>query len=280
MLNMFLFKNQIKEPELEKDVLIKRISGNVGSLIFNRPDRGNSLTPELLADLHLTLKKWAEADLVRCVVITGNSEKAFSSGYDISAIPTELSPEAAELLKTTNPLTLALDSVKNFPFPVIAMINGYCFGAGLNLAICCDMRIGADHIKAGMPPAKLGLVYHPEGLSQFIEVAGMSKTREIFFTGRTYQGRETKEMGLVDHLVHADKLSETVYAIADEVSKNAPLSLKGTKRILNMIGKHSLMASEYINEAQALISEAFNSDDLKEGQAAFTEKRQPAFKGR
>ena len=261
-------------------MLIKEIAGQVGTLKLNRPDRGNALTPELLADLHLILTRWAENESVRCVVITGNSEKAFSSGYDISAIPTELSPEAAELLKTNNPLTLALDSVKNFPFPVIAMINGYCFGAALNLAVCCDVRIGADHIKAGMPPAKLGLVYHPEGLSQFIEVAGMAKTREIFFTGRTYRGREVKDMGLVDHLVPAAKLSETVYAMADEISKNAPLSLKGTKKILNMIGKYSLIGSEYVKDAQELIAEAFNSDDLKIGQAAFIEKRNPVFTGK
>ncbi|RJP90903.1 MAG: enoyl-CoA hydratase [Desulfobacteraceae bacterium] len=265
---------------MEKEVLIKEISGHVGTLKLNRPDRGNSLTLSMLAELHLVLTEWAENDSVRCVVITGNSEKAFSSGYDISAIPTELSPEAAELLKTGNPLTLALDTVKNFPFPVIAMMNGYCFGAALNLAVCCDIRIGADHIKAGMPPAKLGIVYHPEGLSQFIEVVGMAKTREIFFTGRTYQGKEVQEMGLVDHLVPADSLSETVYAMADEISKNAPLSLKGTKKILNMIGKYFLIGSEYLSDAQKLITEAFNSDDLKIGRAAFIEKRNPVFTGK
>ena len=238
------------------------------------------MSPDLLVDLHLTLKNWAEEDTVRVVVITGNSEKAFSSGYDILSIPTELSPEAAELLKTNNPLELALDSIKKFPFPVIAMINGYCFGAGLNLAMCCDIRIGADHIKAGMPPVKLGLVYHPEGLSQFIEVIGMAKSREIFLTGHTYTGCEVKEMGLVDHLVPADKLSETVYTMADEISKNAPLALKGTKKILNMIGKYALIGPEFMNDAHGLISEAFNSDDLKEGQTAFIEKRNPVFTGK
>ncbi len=261
-------------------MLIKEISGNVGTLKFNRPERGNSLTPSLLAELHFTLQKWAEKDSVRVVVITGNSEKAFSAGYDIPAIPTEISPDAVEFLKEDNPLERALDSVKNFPFPVIAMINGYCFGAGLNLAMCCDIRIGADHIKVGMPLAKLGLVYHPEGLSQFIEVIGMARTREIFFTGRTYLGKEVKDMGLVDHLVPAKKLSEIVYALANEISKNAPLALKGTKTILNMIGKYSLIGSEYFNEAQALVVEAFNSNDLKEGQTAFIEKRNPVFTGK
>ena len=250
------------------------------SLKLNRPERRNALSPDLLVQMHLTLQKWAENDAVRVVVITGNSEKAFSSGYDIPAIPTEVSPEATEFLNGKNPLELAFDSVKNFPFPVIAMINGYCFGAGLNLAMCCDLRIGADHIKAGMPPVKLGLVYHPEGLSQFIEVIGMARTREIFFTGRTYKGSELKDMGLVDHLVPADKLSETVYGMAEEISKNAPLALKGTKKIINMIGKYSLIGSEYLNDAQALVVGAFNSDDLKEGQAAFIEKRNPVFTGK
>ncbi len=160
------------------------------------------------------------------------------------------------------------------------MINGYCFGAGLNLAMCCDIRIGADHIKAGMPPSKLGLVYHPEGLRQFIEVLGMSKTREIFFTAHTYQGLEVQSMGLADHLVPMADLSKTVYRMAEEISKNAPLSLKGMKKIMNMIGKHPDLDSEEMAKAETLIMEAFNSADLKEGQTAFIEKRKPVFTGK
>jgi enoyl-CoA hydratase len=146
--------------------------------------------------------------------------------------------------------------------------------------MCCDVRIGADHIKAGMPPVKLGLVYHPEGLSQFIEVIGMARTREIFLTGHTYSGADVKAMGLADHLVPSGKLSETVYAMADEISQNAPLALKGTKKILNMIGKYSLIGQQYLNDAETLVHESFNSEDLREGQAAFIEKRHPVFKGK
>ena len=269
-----------KETGMENGILIKKVEHRVGTLKLNRPERRNALSPALLAELHLALKKWAEEDTVRVVVITSNSDKAFSAGFDILNIPTEVTPENAEVLKANNPLELALNSVKNFPFPVIAMINGYCFGAGLNLTMCCDIRIGADHIKVGMPPVKLGLVYHPEGLNQFIEVIGMAKTREVFLTGHTYSGKEIKDMGLVNYLVPAAKLAETVYAMAEEIAKNAPLSLKGTKKILNMIGKNFLINPEDINAAEVLIGEAFNSDDLKEGQTAFFEKRDPVFTGK
>ncbi|MFO7557216.1 MAG: enoyl-CoA hydratase-related protein [Desulfobacterales bacterium] len=265
---------------MEEPELIKEITETIGTLKLNRPERGNSLSISLLVELYLTLKKWEEEDSVRAVVITGNSDKAFSAGYDIASIPTDVTPEVAEFLKTNNPLERALDSVKSFPFPVIAMINGYCFGAGLNLAMCCDIRIGADHIKAGMPPSKLGLVYHPEGLRQFVEVLGMSKTREIFFTAHTYQGLEVQSMGLVDHLVPIADLSKTAYRMAEEISKNAPLSLKGMKKIMNMIGKHPVLDSEEMMKAETLITEAFNSADLKEGQTAFIEKRKPVFTGK
>jgi len=260
--------------------LIAEIDNRIGTLKLNRPERRNALSISLLMELYLTLKKWAEEDVVRVAVITGNSDKSFCAGYDITEIPTGLTPEAAEILKTNNPLELALDSVKNFPFPVIAMINGYCFGARANLDMCWDIRIGADHNKVGMPPAKLGLVYHPDGLRQFIEVVGMARAREIFFTGKTYQGSEVRDMGLVDHLVPISDLPETVYRMAGEIAGNAPLSLKGTKTIMNMIGKHNLLDSGDLQKAQTLIAEAFNSDDLKEGQTAFLEKRKPVFKGK
>jgi enoyl-CoA hydratase len=269
-----------KESDMCSTELIKEVNQSVGTLKFNRPEKGNSLSPALLIELHLTLQKWKMENTVRVVVITGNSDKAFSSGHDITAIPTEMTPAAAEILKTSNPLELALESVKNFPCPVIAMINGYCFGAGLNLAMCCDIRIGADHIKAGMPPAKLGLVYHPEGLIQFIEVIGIARTRELFLTAHTYQGNQILEMGLVDHLVPLPELSETVYRMADEIAGNAPLSVRGMKKIINMIAKSFSLRSEYHITADTLLAEAFNSQDLKEGQTAFIEKRKPVFAGK
>lgn len=264
----------------ETEVLKREIRGNVGTLIFNRPERKNALSPEMLVKLHLTLKEWAEKGTLRAVVITGGEGKAFSSGYDILSIPTRVTEEEKELLKQSNPVELALNTVKQFPYPTIAMVNGYVFGAGLNLCMCCDIRIAADDIKAGMPPAKLGLVYHPEGLKQFVDVLGMARTREIFFTGRTYEGSQLLEMGLADHLVPRSELAAVTYRLAEEIAVNAPLSLKGTKRILNMLSSSLRLSEENLQEAEQLMTDAFNSQDLKEGQTAFLEKRRPKFMGR
>lgn len=265
--------------EKEEELIIEQ-QGSVGTLTIHRPERGNALSPNLLVDLHLALQQWAEQEDVRAVVVTGAGNKAFSGGYDIRAIPTDATPETNELIKKHNPLELALSSLRDFPFPTLAMMNGYAFGGGLNLAICCDIRIGEEDIKAGMPPAKLGVVYPPRGLRQFVEVLGMARTREVFFSGRTYRGAEVKEMGLVDHLVSRSELKSFTYGLAKEISENAPLSLKGIKRILNMLGESMVLSEANLKEAEGLVAGGFESLDLKEGQAAFLEKRKPRFIGK
>lgn len=262
------------------DVLLSDVQGQIGTLMVNRPEKRNALSPELLAKMHMLLQQWAREDTVRVVVITGGSGKAFSAGYDISAIPTEINPELMEMFKHNNPLKLAMDSMASFPYPTIAMLNGYAYGAGLNLAICCDMRIAADDISVAMPPAKLGLVYHPEGIQQFINVVGMARTREIFLTGRTMRGLELIDMGLVNRLVPASQLHATTYALAQEIAANAPLSLKGTKRIIDMFRQEGVLSESQFREAEVLINTAFTSHDLAEGQMAFFEKRKPVFLGR
>ena len=264
----------------EKIELIIERQGSVGTLTINRPERGNALSPNLLVELHLALQQWAVEGDVHAVVVTGAGGKAFSSGYDIQAIPTDATPETNELMKKHNPLELALSGLWNFPYPTIAMLNGYAFGGGLNLAISCDIRVGADDIKAGMPPAKLGVVYPAKGLKQFVEVLGMARTREVFFSGRTYKGAEVRDMGLVDRLVNRTELQRVTYDLAREISENAPLSLKGIKKILNMLAEGPTMSGENRKEAERLVAEAFDSDDLKEGQAAFLEKRKPLFVGK
>jgi enoyl-CoA hydratase/carnithine racemase len=213
-------------------------------------------------------------------VITGSGEKAFCSGFDVRSIPTEVTAENAIALRNRNPLEQMLNIVKNYPYPTIAMLNGHAMGAGFNMAMCCDIRIAADDVRMSIPPAKLGLVYHPEGIKQVVEALGMPHAREVFFTGRLYSAEDVREMGLVHHSVPKSKLSSITYELAEEIAANAPLSLKGIKRILNMFGNSMALSEENMKEAAALIAQAFNSADLKEGQLAFIQKRKPDFKGR
>lgn len=264
---------------MEKDELLIKKNGPIATLTLNRPAQRNTLTPKLLAGIHFALKKWAVSDAIRAVVVTGGSGATFSAGYDISAISMDADPESRRLLKKDNPFDLALSSIRNFPYPVIAMLNGHAFGGGLNLAIACDIRIGADDIKAGMPPARLGLVYPPAGLQQFVEVLGMARTREVFLTGKTYSGLAVKSMGLVDHLVPREVLAHKTYALAAEVAGNAPLAIKGIKKLLNMLGDRMTLDAAVLGKAEKLVATALNSEDLKEGRRAFMDKRKPAFKG-
>ncbi len=263
----------------ERDLLTLQ-RDHIGVVTFNRPDRHNALSPAMLIQLHETLGQWASDGQVRTVVITGAGGKAFSSGYDITAIPTDASEETSRQLRESNPLELGLSSVKQFPYPTIAMLNGHCFGAALNLALCCDLRIGAEDIAAGMPPAKLGIVYPHSGIAQFASVLGMSRARQLFFTGRVYRAAEVLEMGLVDRLVPRGELEGSTFTLAEEISGNAPLALRGIKRILNLIESGTPLSDESDREAQTLVAEAMKSDDAREGQKAFIEKRRPHFTGR
>ncbi len=265
---------------MPNDTLLMERKENVCTLIFNRPEKRNALSPDMLIELYQVLEELSGDDAIRCVVIRGTGEKVFSAGYDIGALPTKVTPELQEQLQRQNPLELATEAVLNYPYPVIAMLNGYALGAGCELAICCDIRVGAKGIRMGMPPAKLGIVYNPKGILRFIQVIGVSKTKELFLTGRSYEGFRLKEMGLVDYLVPRGELESFTYELAGEIAGNAPLALKGTKRIINMWMSTMRLSDEQQREAQQLMTEAFNSEDLKEGQRAFLEKRKPRFQGR
>ncbi len=265
---------------MAQDVLLVDVKDHVGTLTFNRPEKRNALSPEILFQFHLILEEWAKGVDVRCVVITGGQAKAFSSGFDITAIPTEASPEMEELIKKHNPIELAFNTLKSFPYPTIAAWNGYCFGAALNLSVCCDMRVAVDDTKFGMPPAKLGLVYHPDGLQQFLDALGMSVTRELFMTAGTYTSVQAKEMGIVSHLYSRETFFKEVRALAQGIAGNAPISLRNTKAILNMMEGATGLTSEQNAEAERLQAQGFGSEDLKEGQMAFIEKRKPVFKGK
>jgi len=257
-----------------------RTKNNICTLTLNRPEKKNALSLELVERLRFTLEELAENDKVRVLILRGSGDKAFCSGFDIGSLPTQSKGNADQRLKSLDQVESLFQCLIRFPYPVIAMLNGFAFGLGCELAMCCDIRIGVEDIHMGVPPAKLGMVYPWAGLQRFIQSIGLQSTKELFFTGRTYSGRRIKELGLVDYLVPGDELEEFTYGMAEEIAGNAPLALKGTKKVINLLIQSNRLNETQTKEAQTIFKEALSSEDMQEGRAAFLEKRKPRFKGK
>jgi enoyl-CoA hydratase/carnithine racemase len=265
---------------VDHQLLLIQTENNICTLTLNRPEKKNSLSLELVELLGFTLKELAEDDAIRTVILRGAGDEAFCSGFDIGSLPTQSGTDADQRLKSLDQVESLLQRLVSFPYPVIAMLNGFAFGLGCELSVCCDIRIGAEDIRMGMPPARLGLVYPWAGLLRFIQSIGLQSTKEMFFTGRTYSGRRIKELGLADYLVPGGDLEEFTYAMAKEIAGNAPLALKGIKKVINLLMKTSRLNETQSDEAQAIFRATLSSEDMQEGQSAFLEKRKPRFKGK
>ncbi len=255
--------------------LIAEQNGAVCTLTLNRPEKRNLLTPDILIQLSSELKRLEQEDKVRCVVLSGAGDKAFSSGYDISAIGQN---DMIKHHEGDHPLGKALRTIESFPYPVIAMMNGHAFGAGLELAVTCDIRITVQNCMYGMPPAKLGVVYSYTGMKKFLDLIGPGYTKELFLIGRPISSERATEIGLVNFMVSKENIEEFTYEMANEIAENAPLSLKTLKQITNVLAKNELSAEDE-KLIRTMTLEVQNSTDYKEGQKAFAEKRKPEFKG-
>jgi enoyl-CoA hydratase/carnithine racemase len=225
-----------------------------------------------------TLNALRDDSEVRVVVLRGVGEQAFSSGFDVDRIFEESTAEDRK--SGPDPMEYGLDCVADYPYPIIAMIYGYAVGAGLELAVTCDLRIASDTARLGITPAKLGVVYSPTGIQKFINLVGVAQTKELFYTGRVIDVWRAREIGLVDHVVPAAELPAFTYGLAREIAGNAPLSVRGAKAIIGRLLHYQRLSPEDQAQIEALRREAWRSQDVREGQRAFLAKEKPNFTGR
>ncbi len=263
-----------------KTQLLTKRDKSICTLTINRPEKHNFLTSGLLQEMAHTVSGLASDPDIRALVIRGAGETSFSAGYDISAIPIINEQNPGAPIYNISPLEKALQAIRNFPYPVIAMVNGHAFGGGCELAMACDIRIGKHGIAMGMPPAKLGLVYPLPGFRRFLTVLGFAKTLEMFLTGRQYDSHNCLRMGLLNDLVAPDCLKTATYDMATEISENAPLALRGTKRALYKMVETTALSEDEESKLASLFARSLMTEDLQEGKRAFMEKRKPCFKGR
>lgn len=250
--------------------------GPVRVVTVDNPRKRNALDYASLAEIEAACAA-AASDEVRCLVFRGAGDRAFCSGFDIEAIPTGRQEGDRPDLAVER----AMEAVEAVPCPTVAFLNGSAFGAGGELAVTCDLRVAREGISLGMPPARLGVVYPVGGLRRFLSLVGPARARELFFTGRPVEAARALAIGLVDEVVPADGAERQALALAAEIAANAPLAVRGMKRILRLLEaaqERGLTDAERAEIAE-LRQRAFESRDTAEGRAAFLEKRPPRFTG-
>ena len=253
--------------------------GKIATITFDNREKRNALGPPLLAEIIETMREIEERDDIRTVVLTGAGEKAFSSGFDISYHQRNYSDE--EEVPEDEEGFLELSAlIKNFDYPVVAMINGGTYGGAMHLAAACDLRIAVEDAEFGITPAKLGMVYGDKAIHEVMIHVGPSNAKEFLFTADFVDAERAYDMGFLNRVVPRSELEETTYDIAESMASNAPLSLTGMKEVIRALIDHGALTNAEQKWVEQLEEEAENSHDHQEGVEAFMENREPQFKGR
>src|SRR5882672_7117391 len=258
------------------DRMIARKDGAVGWMSFNNPARHNAVSVDMWRAVPKILDEFARDGSIRVVVLAGAGGKAFVSGADISEFEQKRSSREAviEYNVIADQANRAIIECKK---PTIAMIQGYCIGGGLGIALCCDLRIAADNARFGVPAAKLGLGYAYPGIKRLADVVGPSFAKEIFYTARQFDPSEAWHMGLINRIQPGAELEAYVRGYAATIAGNAPLTIGAVKLCVDAYVKDPDRRD--LAACQAAVDRCFVSADYVEGRTAFMEKRKPVFKG-
>ena len=261
---------------MPSEKMISRVEDGVGWMIFNNPQRHNAISLDMWEAALEIMAAYSADPAVRVMVVAGEGGKAFASGADISKFKDERQ-EADALAHYQAVTQQAYQALLGMRIPTIAMVRGYCIGGGTAVAVCCDIRICTENAKFGIPAAKLGLGYGYGRAKPLVDLIGPAYAKEMFFTGRQFDAREAERMGLVNRVVADDALEATVEDMARTIAQNAPLTVRCAKQVVGEVLKDPQDRDPAATDRAVLA--CFESDDYREGQAAFMEKRKPRFTG-
>jgi enoyl-CoA hydratase len=257
-----------------ENLLLER-EGSVAILTINRPKVLNALNTRTLDELRRAILDLKRDEAVRAVVLTGSGEKSFVAGADINELAVQTPAGGREHALAGQHV---LDLVEQMGKPVIAAINGYALGGGCELAMACTIRIAADTAKLGQPEINLGIIPGYAGTQRLARIAGKGRALELLLTGDPVSAQEAHRLGLVNRVVPAADLMAEAKKLAAALAAKAPLAIR---YILEAVHKRIEMPFPQAQVFEAtLFGLVASSDDMREGTAAFLEKRTPAFKGR
>jgi enoyl-CoA hydratase len=263
--------------ETGTEQLLVETTGPIAVVTFNNPAKRNALSREIRAALPGALAALQADPDVRVVVVTGAGDKAFASGADISEFGAQRTTPAARAEYDRGQAAL-LAAWADLGKPVIAMIRGFCMGGGLLTALQADIRVASDDSQFGVPAARLGLGYGFSGVTALVGLVGPAWTAEILFSARRFSAPEALQMGLLNRVTPAAELRHEVMSLAASIAGNAPLTIAAAKAAIRAAGRPPELRD--LTQVEAMVEACFRSQDYREGQRAFAEKRPPVFTGR
>ena len=255
--------------------VLSRDADGVRVITVDRPDKLNALDLQTLEALDAAFAAAADADQVRAVVLTGAGPKAFVAGADIAQMNALTPIEGREFSLLGQRL---MRRIERLPKPVVAMVNGYALGGGLELAMACHLRIAADSARLGQPEVNLGLIPGFGGTQRLLRLAGRAAALELCLLGAPIDAARALQLGVVNRVVPAAELEAETMKLAAQLAASAPLAMRGILDAVVLGGECPLEEGLQFETAQFGL--LFASEDMREGTAAFLEKRRPQFRNR
>ncbi|WP_405076119.1 enoyl-CoA hydratase-related protein [Ligilactobacillus acidipiscis] len=255
--------------------ILLKIKNNIATLTINRPQAMNALNTEVLQEIDQALDKISASQDVQVVVVTGAGNKAFVAGADIKEMAAKNAVQGQAFSKLGNEIFTKLSKLKQ---PVIAAVNGYALGGGLELALSCDIRIASTNVKVGQPEVGLGIIPGFGATQRLSRAIGPAKAKEYILTARNVKVDEALRVGLFNKVVEPEHLLEEAYKMAERIIGNAPLAVQNAKSVINEGAEISL--GQAIKLEENTFGLLFATEDQKEGMQAFSKKRKAEFQNR
>jgi enoyl-CoA hydratase len=247
----------------------------ISSILINRPQTLNALNPDVLVSLGLIIEKLSKNQTTKVLIISGAGEKAFVAGADIAGMH-QLGPRAiADYIELGQRVMRSLEVA---PFPVIAAVNGYALGGGLELALSCDIVVASENSKFGQPEVNLGIIPGFGGTQRLIHRCGIGVARRLTYTGDIVDANEALRIGLIDKLVSGNELLSSCQAIAGNICSKAPLAIRKVKEVIRVSQDGNLLSG--LRHEVAGFLDLFSTWDREEGMMAFLQKRSAKFMGK
>jgi enoyl-CoA hydratase len=269
---VFLFQKNNKHMQFNN--LIVQIENGIGVITINRPKKLNALNKDTILELHHSIKNLDADNDIRVVIITGSGDKAFVAGADISEFSDFDVQQAAQLSREGQ--EMLFDFIEHLSTPVIAAINGFALGGGLELAMATHFRVASDNARMGLPEVSLGVIPGYGGTQRLAQLTGKGRALEMIMTAQMIDASKAEQWGLVNAVKTQEELLPYCFSLAEKIKHNGPLAISAAIKAVNANFEDGICGYDVeISE----FAKCFGTEDFKEGTSAFLEKRKAKFTG-